>query len=73
MKNISKDELQKNRKFALILGSLTTTCLVIFVFIIVQITSDLSVQLFALTVSTIILVIFIVAIARYRRRKLRRC
>jgi sulfite exporter TauE/SafE len=71
MENIDKETLRKNRKTALIFGLGTILILLTILYIILKTIPDQKGQLVALAVSTIVLVVIIILIGRYRKRKFR--
>ena len=71
MENNEKEKLRKSRRTALFLALVTTLILIITIFTILKITSDPQTQLIALAISTILIVVVIILIGRFRNRKLR--
>jgi hypothetical protein len=67
MDTIDKEVLRKNRRTALILGVGTTLILQIIIYTILKTISNQKEQLIALAISTLLLVIFIIIIGKYRK------
>ena len=71
MENNEKEKLKKSRKTALFLTLVTSLIITTINFTILKITADPQTQLIALVISTILIVVVIIIIGRFRNSKLR--